>query len=104
MKKIKTWDPVIVIAWKHKGKISTVEKVDGDKLFLKWVNEVKKAVKGQGFVKKTLPIHLSNCMYYDEKNKKPSRIWIKITKKKSKDGEIIKRKRYLKKNTDRVID
>lgn len=97
MKKIKAWDPIIVIAWKHKGKISTVEKVDDDKIFLKWVNEVKKAVKGQGFVKKTLPIHVSNCMYYDEKNKKGSRIGIQLDKK----G---KKQRFLKKFKDTVVD
>jgi len=71
---------VIVIAGKHKGKVSTVEKVQEDKLFLKGVNEVKKAVKGKGFQTKTLPIHVSNCMYYHEKEQKGSRIAVKIDK------------------------
>ena len=97
MKKIKTGDPVIVIAGKHKGKVSTIEKVDGEKVFLKGVNEVKKAVKGQGFQTKTLPIHVSNCMYYNEKEKKGSRIWIQVDKK----G---KKKRVLKKFSDVVVD
>jgi len=97
MKKIKTWDPVIVIAGKHKGKVSTIEKVEWEKLFLKGVNEVKRATKGQWFQTKTLPIHISNCMYYTEKEKKWSRIGIQIDKK----G---KKKRFLKKFSDIVVD
>jgi len=87
----------MVIAGKHKGKVSKVERVDGDKLFLKWVNEVKKAVKGKGFVKKILPIHISNCMYYNEAEKKASRVGIKIDEK----G---KRKRFLKRFKKVLID
>ena len=52
MKKIKKWDHVIVIAGKHKWKISTIEKVDWDYVILKDVNVVKKAVKWQWFVRK----------------------------------------------------
>jgi len=90
MKKIKKWDPVIVISGKHKGKVSVVEKVSEDSVFLKWVNEVKKAVKWQWFIKKTLPLHISNVSYYYEKDKKPAKIWIEIDKK-------WKKKRVLKK-------
>jgi len=81
MKKIKKWDPVIVIAGKHKWKVSVVEKVLENSLFIKWVNEVKKAVKWQWFVKKILPLPISNVMYYYEKEKKPSRIGIQIDEK-----------------------
>lgn len=81
MKKIKKWDPVIVIAGKHKGKVSTVEKVMDDKVVVKGVNEVKKAVKGQGFVTKTLPLHISNVMYYLEKEGKPTRLQVMVDKK-----------------------
>ena len=80
MKKIKKGDPVIVVAGKHKGKVSTIEKVDGDYVIVKDVNVVKKAVKGQGFVKKTLPLHVSNIMYYLEKEKKPTRLQIIVEK------------------------
>ncbi len=109
MKKIKSGDPVIVIAWKHKGKVSTVEKViikeekcdrkviEQVYVIVKGVNEVKKAVKGQGFVKKTLPMHVSNVMYYNEKDKKGSKIGITIDKKWMK-------KRVLKQNKDIVVD
>ncbi len=97
MKKIKKGDPVIVIAGKHKGKVTTAERLDWDKVYLKSVNEVKKAVKGKWFVKKILPIHVSNIMYYNDKEKKGSRIGIVEVK----NG---KKQRTLKKFTDIVID
>ena len=96
MKKIKKGDPVIVIAGKDKGKISTVEKVQWDRIVVKWVNEATKSVKGQGFVKKLLSIHVSNVMYYSTKEKKPVRIWVNI----DKNG---KRKRILKKLNE-IVD
>ncbi len=74
MKKIKKWDTVVVIAGKHKGKIATVDKVVEDMLRLHGVNIVKKAVKWQWFVEKTLPIHVSNVMYYVKDEKKAVRI------------------------------
>lgn len=78
MKKIKTGDDVIVIAGKYKGKTSTVESVAGDKVVVKGVNVMKKAVKGQGFVDKILPIHISNIALYD--GKKASRVAISTDK------------------------
>ena len=45
MKKIKVGDNVIVIAGKFKGKTSSVESVHGDKVVVKGVNVMKKAVK-----------------------------------------------------------
>ena len=41
---------------------------------VKDVNVVKKAVKGQGFVKKTLPLHVSNVAYYLVDQKKATKI------------------------------
>ena len=76
MKKLRKSDPVIVISGKSKGAISTIESVDGDFVTLKDVNVVKKAVKGQGFVKKTLPLHVSNVADYLESEKAPTKIAI----------------------------
>lgn len=90
MKKLRTQDPIMVIAGKHKWKISIIEKIDWDMVFLKWVNEMKKAVKWKWFIKKTLPIHISNVMYYSEVQKKPARIKVSIDTKGTK-------KRILKK-------
>ncbi len=74
MKKIKTGDKVKVIAGKFKWTVSKVDKVEWDRAFVKGVNMVKKAVKGQGFVDKTLPIHISNIMFYCEWCNKPVRV------------------------------
>lgn len=87
MKKLRKGDPIMVIAGKYKWKISTLESVDGDFVIVKDVNVAKKAVKWQWFVKKTLPIHISNVMYYVESEKKPSKIKVEITK----DGKKIRK-------------
>ena len=87
MKKLRTWDPVIVISGKHKWKISTIEAIAGDSVIVKDVNVVKKAVKGQGFVKKTLPINISNIMYYMAKEKQATKIKIDI----NKDGKKVRK-------------
>lgn len=95
MKKLRKSDPVIVISGKSKGAISTIESVDGDLVTLKDVNVVKKAVKGQGFVKKTLPLHVSNVAYYLESEKVATKIAIEVTengkkvRKAKKTGKII---------------
>lgn len=90
MKKLKAWDPVIMIAGKYKGKISTIQKfVDTDYVIVKGVNEVKKAMKGKGFIKKTLPVHISNMKYYLEDQKKPTKIRIIEDKKWKKIRESV---------------
>jgi len=81
MKKLRKSDPVIVISWKHKWKISTIDTIDWDYVYVKWVNEAKKAVKGKWFIKKTLPIHISNVMYYVESKKKWTKIKIEVSTK-----------------------
>jgi len=91
MKKLRAWDPVIVIAGKHKGKISIIQKfVDDDHVMIKDVNEVKKAVKWKGFIKKTLPLHVSNVMYYMEDKKQATKIKIVEDKKWKKTRETTK--------------
>jgi len=91
MKKLRTWDPVIVISGKHKGKNSIIQKfVDANYVIVKGVNEVKKAVKWKGFIKKTLPIHISNIMYYIEDKKQATKIKVVADKKWKKIRESIK--------------
>ena len=87
MKKLRKGDPVMVIAGKFKWKTSTIESIDGDFVGVEDINVAKKAVKWQWFVKKTLPIHISNVMYYVESEKKPSKIKIETTK----DGKKIRK-------------
>ncbi len=97
MKKLRSWDPVIMIAGKYKGKISTIQNfVDDNLIIVKWINEVKKAVKGKGFIKKTLPVHVSNVMYYVEDKKKATKIKIITDKKWKKTREATKLKLALK--------
>ncbi len=97
MRKLKKGDPVIVISGKNKGKVSVIEQVSADNfVYLTDVNVMKKAVKGQGFVKKTLPLHISSVMYYLKDKKQATRIGFKVEKngKKvrvaKKTGEVIK--------------
>jgi len=96
MKKIQTWDKIIVMRWADKGKTSTVTKiVDENYIIVKDVKIVKKAVKGQGFVEKAMPIHISNVMLYDAKTKAATRVGIKM------DGD--KRIRISKKSGEKIL-
>lgn len=102
MKKIHTWDKVIVTAGKWKWTTSTVltiaEKKDerrGLWVTVKWVNVVKKAKRGEGFQEFEAPIHSSNIMLRDEKSKSWSRVWVR----KDKKG---KNERFYKKSGDAV--
>ena len=73
-----------MIAGKYKGKVSTIQKfVDAEHVVVKGINEMKKAVKGKGFIKKIHPVHVSNVMYYVDDKKKATRINV-ITDKKGK--------------------
>ncbi|AHB40856.1 TPA: 50S ribosomal protein L24 [Patescibacteria group bacterium] len=96
MKKLRSGDPIIVIAGKYKGKVSSIEKIDEDKVWVKEINEVKRAMKGKGFIKKHLPIHISNVMYYDEATKKPSKVQISTTKEGKKIRKIAKTNKEIK--------
>ena len=97
MKKLRAWDPVIMITGKYKWKTSTIQKfVDDDRILVKGINEVKKAVKGKWFIKKTLPVHISHVMYYIEDQKKATKIKIVTDKKWKKTREATKIKLTLK--------
>ena len=86
-----------MIAWKYKWKVSTIQKFVGDdRVIVVWVNEVKKAMKGKWFIKKTLPVHVSNVMYYVEDKKKASKIKIVADKKWKRTREATKFKLALK--------
>jgi len=85
MKKIQTGDKVIVVAGKRKGARSSVVTVKGDKIYLDWVNVVKKAVKGEGFKEKEAPIHASNIAHYDEKSSSASKVGVRVTSKGKKE-------------------
>jgi len=90
MKKLRAEDPIMIISGKFKGKVSTIENIVGDKVFVKWINEAKRATKGKGFLKKHLPIHISNVMYYVEAKKKPTRVTIDTAKDGKKTRKSVK--------------
>ena|SRR5579872_3715024 len=105
MKKLKKGDEVIVIAGKDKGKRGVVLAVvgDGEKVLVEGINVSKKHVKANpnagergGIVDKTMPIHISNVMIFDQSTNTGSRVGIRILK----DGQ---RTRFLKKS-DQLID
>jgi large subunit ribosomal protein L24 len=97
MKKLRAWDPVIVISGKYKGTVSTIQKfVDDSRAIVKGVNEVKRATKGKGFIKKLMPIHVSNIMYYAEEKKQATRIKTVADKKWKKTREAVKFKLTIK--------
>ncbi|MDA1283401.1 MAG: 50S ribosomal protein L24 [Proteobacteria bacterium] len=85
IKKYKKGDEVIVTTGKDKGKIGKIAKVlvSADKVLIPGINVVKKHEKPSqdskgGIVNKDMPIHISNILAYDAKNKKPSRVGFKI--------------------------
>ena len=105
MKKIKKGDEVVVISGKDKGKRGVIlAMVDqGKRVLVEGINVVKKHVKANpnaqqqgGIVSKTMPIHRSNVMLYDESKQKGSRVVIRVLK----DGERV---RYFK-ASDQLVD
>ena len=85
IKKYKKGDEVIVKVGKDKGKIGTISKVinSSDKIVISGVNVSKKHQKASqdskgGIIDKEMPIHISNVLAYDSKNKKPSKVSFKI--------------------------
>ena len=105
MNKIKKGDLVVVITGKDKGKKGTVlSMIDGgEKLVVDGINLAKKHVKANpnageqgGIVTKTMPIHRSNVMLYDETSQKGSRVGIRVLK----DGQRV---RFLK-ASDQLVD
>lgn len=74
-----------------------IEKVLDDAVVVQGVNVVKRAKKGHGYVEKTLPIHLSNVMYYDTEKKVASRIKIVEDKDGNRKRQVLKTGRILEK-------
>jgi large subunit ribosomal protein L24 len=60
------------------------------------VNVVKKAKKKEGFVKKTLPLHVSNVAYYLADEKTSTKIGIEV----NSDGKKVR----IAKKTGKKID
>ena len=85
IKKYKKGDEVIVKVGKNKGKVGKISKVINatDKVVISGVNISKKHQKPSqdskgGIIDKEMPVHISNILAYDAKNKKSSKIGFKI--------------------------
>ena len=86
MAKIRTDDNVIVISGKDKGKTGKVIRVEPDKgrVYVEGLNMVKRhqrPVPGRpnlqvGVIEKEGPIHISNVMLIDPKDKKRTRVGV----------------------------
>jgi large subunit ribosomal protein L24 len=88
--KIRRDDEVVVISGKDRGKTGTVLRVDPKKqrVYVEGLNLVKRHQRPQqvrgaqrsetvgGVIEKEGPIHISNVMLVDPKDKKPTRIGI----------------------------
>ena len=83
--RIKSNDQVIVIAGKDKGKTGKVLRVDPKKakVYVEGLNIVKRHQRpnagtgqGGGVISKEGPIHISNVMLIDPKDKKPTRVGV----------------------------
>ena len=85
IKKYKKGDEVIVKVGKDKGKVGKISKVINatDKVVITGVNISKKHQKPSqdskgGIIDKEMPVHISNILAYDAKNKKSSKVGFKI--------------------------
>ena len=101
--KIRKDDEVVVISGKDKGKTGRVLRVDPEKsrVYVEGLNIIKRHTRPQqvpgaqraetigGVVEKEGPIHVSNVMLIDPKDKKPTRVG--ITRENGKRFRVAKR-------------
>ena len=88
--KLRTDDEVVVISGKDKGKTGKIIRVDRskDRVYVEGINIVKRHMRPQqvpgaqraetvgGVIEKEGPIHISNVMLIDPKDKKPTRVGV----------------------------
>jgi len=90
-RRIRRDDTVVLIAGKDRGKTGTVLRVDSQKnrVYVEGLNMVKRhqrptqlrdtqrtSTAGGGVIEKEGPIHISNVMLADPKDKKPTRVGV----------------------------
>lgn len=97
--KIKKGDKVTILSGKDKGKVGEILKMfpSEQRCLVSGVNEVKKHQKPTrdskgGVVTKSMPMHVSNVAYYDEKTKSPVKVGFKVV-----NGD---KKRFIKKTNE----
>jgi large subunit ribosomal protein L24 len=111
--KLKKGDKVVIISGQDKGKQGTIIKVltKTDRVVLEGegLTKIKKHLKPSqvnpdgGIVEIEKPIHASNVMLLDPKEKTPTRIGYKTVTETVKKKEVTKKVRFAKKS-GKVID
>ncbi|MFA7560694.1 MAG: 50S ribosomal protein L24 [Candidatus Izemoplasmatales bacterium] len=106
--KLKKGDKVVIISGADKGKQGTIIKVltKTDRVVLEGegLTKIKKHLKPSqanpdgGIMEIEKPIHVSNVMLLDPKEKKPTRIGYKYVTETVKKKEVTKKVRYAKKS------
>jgi len=98
-KRLRKGDQVKLISGKYKGKVSTILRIQNDRVFVDGVNLVKKTVRKrkqedeEGIVEVEAPVHISNVMLVSKSGKR-SRIRYDLSEGKKKriaikTGEIL---------------
>jgi large subunit ribosomal protein L24 len=97
-RKLKTGDMVRVIAGKFKGQDAKIAGVrtDSNRVLLDGIHYAQDLKRGQGFVKKMFPVHISNVMILDPKLNVPTKVGFKVV-----DGKKV---RYAKKSGEVIAD
>ncbi|MDD4069049.1 MAG: 50S ribosomal protein L24 [Candidatus Izemoplasmatales bacterium] len=111
--KLKKGDKVVIISGADKGKQGTIIKVltKTDRVVLEGegLSKIKKHLKPSqanpdgGIIEIDKPIHASNVMLLDPKEKKPTKIGYKTITETVKKQEVTKKVRYAKKS-GKVLD
>ncbi len=103
MKRIRKSDQVIVIAGRDKGRKGTVNRIDGERVWVENVNVVKRHQKPNpakglqgGIVEKEMSLHVSNVALLNTVTDKAGRIGYRTLE----DGRKV---RYFKSNNE-VVD
>ena len=103
MKRIRKNDQVIVIAGRDKGRKGTVNRIDGERVWVENVNVVKRHQKPNpakglqgGIVEKEMSLHVSNVALLNATTDKAGRIGYRTLE----DGRKV---RYFKSNNE-VVD
>ncbi|WP_341760438.1 50S ribosomal protein L24 [Candidatus Endowatersipora endosymbiont of Watersipora subatra] len=104
MNKLKKGDSVIVLTGKDKGRVGTILQMvkKTNRILVEGINVVKRHTKQSqtsagGIISKETSIHVSNVALMDPKNRKPTRVGIKI----NSDGKKI---RFAKRSGDLIND
>jgi len=109
--KIRTWDTIVVITWKDKGKTAKVLKAlpTSGKVIAEGINVVTKHIKKQGtqagqIIKMEKAIDVSNVMMQCPFTEKPTRVGYVMIDEKGKQKKFRFSKKAVKENKKEAKD